>query len=212
MNLFATTSLLLVSAAILFCLTSSSSAATASSSAVSSEHDVHILHRRRLNSKTSKALLFSKTSKAYDSTTAQLLSDTPASATQDTPTSSNTNNNNGSTNFYHPNVNKRFFMFSKGGKMFKSTKTLKQNHNASNKSGSTIDTSFPDTDNALSFSFSMSYDMSMSFDNNDGSDFFFLPDDVIQEFGRVVSKSGKSSTYRASSKSKTSKMCSYLIM
>lgn len=96
-------------------------------------------------------------------------------------------------------------MFSKGGKMFKSTKTLKQNHNASNKSGSTIDTSFPDTDNALSFSFSMSYDMSMSFDNNDGSDFFFLPDDVIQEFGRVVSKSGKSSTYRASSKSKTSK-------
>lgn len=215
MNLFATTSLLLVSAAILFCLTSSSSAATASSSAVSSEHDVHILHRRRLNSKTSKALLFSKTSKAYDSTTAQLLSDTPASATQDTPTSSNTNNNNGSTNFYHPNVNKRFFMFSKGGKMFKSTKTLKQNHNASNKSGSTIDTSFPDTDNALSFSFSMSYDMSMSFDNNDGSDFFFLPDDVIQEFGRVVSKSGKSSTYRASSKSKTSSdhiMCSYLIM
>lgn len=71
--------------------------------------------------------------------------------------------------------------------MFKSTKTLKQNHNASNKQSSTIDTSFPDTD-VLSFSLSMSYDMSMSFDNNDGGDFFFLSDDTIQEFGRVVSK------------------------
>ena len=83
--------------------------------------------------------------------------------------------------------------------MFKSTKTLKQNH-ASNKSPSTIDTSFPDT---IAASLSMSYDMSMSFDN-DGSDFFFLPDDVIQEFGRVVSKSGKSS--KSVSKSKTSKL------
>jgi len=83
--------------------------------------------------------------------------------------------------------------------MFKSTKTLKQNHHTSNKSSSTIDTSFPDT----AASFSMSYDMSMSFDNN-GSDFFFLPDDVIQEFGRVVSKSGKSS--KSVSMSKTSKL------
>lgn len=91
MNLFSTTSLLLVSAAVLFCLTSSSSAAAASD-APSSQHEVHILHRRRrLNSKTSKALLFSKTSKAYDSTTAQFLSDTPASATQDTPDTSSNN-------------------------------------------------------------------------------------------------------------------------
>ena len=84
--------------------------------------------------------------------------------------------------------------------MFKSTKTPKQNH-SSNNVPSTIDTSFP-----LSISLSMSYEMSMSFDTN-GSDFFFLPDDTIQEFGRVVSKSGKSSrSYRASSKSKTSKL------
>ena len=89
--------------------------------------------------------------------------------------------------------------------MFKSTKTLKKNH-TSNDVPSTIDTSFPDIAAALSFSFSMSYDMSMSFDNNDGGNFFFLPNDVIQEFGREVSKSGKSSAYRASSKSKTSKL------
>ena len=91
-------------------------------------------------------------------------------------------------------------MFSKGGKMFKSTKTLKQNHNASNKQSSTIDTSFPEDTATLSLS--LSYDMSMSVDN-DGSDFFFLSDDTIQEFGRVVSKSGKSS--KSVSKSKTSK-------
>ena len=200
MNLFNTTYALLLVSAVIFCLSSTSSAAS-SSDAPSSEHDVHILHpHRRLNSKTSKALLFSKTSKAYHSSAATQLSDTPASATQDTPASSNSN---GSTNYYyHPSINKRFFMFSKGGKMFKSTKTLKQNH-TSNKSSSTIDTSFPDTAAALSFSLSMSHDMSMSFDN-DGSDFFFLPDDVIQEFGRVVSKSGKKSS-KSVSKSKTSK-------
>jgi len=200
--MFTTTyALLFVSAAILFCLSSLSSAAsttdTTSSDVPSSQHEVHILHRRRrLNSKTSKALLFSKTSKAYDSSSNQL-SGTPAAATQDTPTSSI--NNYGLTNYYHPNINKRFFMFSKGGKMFKSTKTLKQNH-TSNKQSSTIDTSFPKYTAA---SLSMSYDMSMSFDN-DGNDFFFLPDDVIQEFGRVVSKRGKSS--KSVSKSKTSKL------
>ena len=210
MKLFTITSLLFVSAAILFSLSSLSSAAsttdTTSSDVPSSQHEVHILrHHRRLNSKTSKALLFSKTSKAYHSSATQV-SDTPASATQDTPDTSSSNNNNGSTNYYyHPNINKRFFMFSKGGKMFKSTKTLKKNH-TSNDVPSTIDTSFPDIAAALSFSFSMSYDMSMSFDNNDGGNFFFLPNDVIQEFGREVSKSGKSSAYRASSKSKTSKL------
>lgn len=91
------TSLLFVSAAPLFCLAPSAAASSStSSSAVSSEHEVHILHRRRrLNSKTSKALLFSKTSKAYDSSVLQ--SDTPASATQDTPTSSNNNYGTGSS-------------------------------------------------------------------------------------------------------------------